>query len=290
MNLIDILISTVLGLIMFGIGSSMSFKDFNYVFKNLKAFILGLSLQMVFLPIFAFCIAAFSNLSPDLKVGLFIISICPGGATSNFISYLVNANTALSIALTSINSVLILITIPLLSQKSILYFTENSKVVNLSIQDTFIQVFTIIIIPSLLGIIFNKYYKKIAMSLKKPLKVINVLLLAIVFAIKFFAGTESGGSGITKNEILQLLPFCLLLHIGAILISYNFSRKIIKLSNYDSTTIGIEVGLQNTTLALLVTGTIINNVEMTKPALVFAIFSFFTTLLFAFFTIQKRYD
>lgn len=273
---------------MFGIGSSMSFKDFGYVFKNLKVLITGLSLQMIFLPTFAFFIAIFSNLSPELKVGLFIISICPGGATSNFISYLVNANTALSVALTSINSLLILITIPFLSQKSIFYFTENSKIVNLPIEDTFNQIFIIIIIPGLSGMIFNKYCKKSAFSLKKPLKVTNILLLATVFAIKFFAGTESGGSGITKNEILQLLPFCLLLHIGAILISYIFSRKIIKLSNTDSTTIGIEVGLQNTTLTLLVTGTIINNIEMTKPALVFAIFSFFTTLLFALITIPKK--
>lgn len=284
MNFIDVLISTVLGLIMFGIGSSISFNDIKDVFKDYKLFFTGLGLQMIFLPLFAFGIAYFSDLPPELKVGLFIVSICPGGATSNFIAYLVNANTALSIAMTCVNSVLILFSIPFLSNKVVTFFTGSHASVQLSFLDTFTQVFLIIIIPAALGILFNKYYGDLALKLKKPLKMINVFLLACVFAIKFFAGKDSGGTGISTSEIFKLLPFCLLLHIGSLLISYFFSKIVMKIKGLDATTIGIEVGLQNTTLALLVTGTILNNVEMSKPAMVFALFSFFTTLIFAYLT------
>ena len=110
---IDYLLSAVLMLITFAIGSSLRFADFENIFKKSKPLYLGLFLQMVFLPICAFIIAELVNLPPAEKVGLIIVAICPGGTTSNFISYLIKADTALAVALTAINSLLILLSIPL---------------------------------------------------------------------------------------------------------------------------------------------------------------------------------
>ena len=287
MDIIDIFISLVLALIMFGIGASLKVSDFKEMFTERKAFFTGLSFQMLFLPTFAMLIAFATNLPPELKVGLFIVSICPGGTTSNFISYIVNADTALSIALTCINSILILITIPLLSGLAINTFMTGQGEIEISIISTFFQVLLILIIPTALGVLFNEKKSNLSEKLQKPLKYGNTLLLALVFGIKFFASEESGGSGITSDEILMLLPACLILHFGAMLISYFYS-KYSGLDNLSSTTIGIEVGLQNTTLAILVAGTLIGNNEMTKPALVFAMFSFFTTLGFALVTMKVR--
>lgn len=284
---IDILISLVLAVIMFGIGSSLRFRDFKSLFNNKKPVYTGLSLQMVFLPVFAFLIAYFSPLSPELKVGLFIISICPGGTTSNFISYLAKADVALSISLTGINSILIVVTIPFLSNLSISSFIGDSAVANISVWNSFLQVLFILLIPALLGNLFNEKLPSYSKRIQRPLKVINTLLLALVFGIKFFANENSGGSGISQSDIFEILPYCLLLHFGAMFFSYFFAR-LTSINNYQSTTIGIEVGLQNTTLAILVTGTMIGNNEMTKPSLVYAIFSFFTTLAFAYITMRKK--
>ena len=102
MSFIDYLLSAVLMLITFAIGSSLRFADFENIFRKSKPLYLGLFLQMVFLPICAFIIAAVADLSPAEKVGLIIVAICPGGTTSNFISYLIKADTALAVALTSI--------------------------------------------------------------------------------------------------------------------------------------------------------------------------------------------
>ncbi|CEN48075.1 bile acid:sodium symporter family protein [Capnocytophaga canimorsus] len=286
--LIDVLIQVVLALIMFVIGSSLSFRDFKKVFGKPKPFYLGLVMQMVLLPSIAFVIAFYTNLPVEYKVGFFIVSICPGGTTSNFISYLVNADTALSIALTCVNSVLILVTIPLLTQYAIFFFIEDKAYVTLSFVDTLSQVFLIIILPAVIGLIFNKFYRSFIQKTKMIFKIINTMLLGLIFAIKFFATENTGGSGITTNEILQLLPYCLLLHLATMLVSYFLSIKTFLLTKIQATTIGIEVGLQNTTLALLVTGTLLKNTDMTKPALVFAMFSFFTTLLFAIITMQIR--
>lgn len=281
MGSIDILISLVLSLIMFGIGSSLEAVDFKTIFRNLKPFATGLMLQMFFLPAFALSIAFFSNLSPEFKTGLFIISICPGGVTSNFISYLVKADVALSISLTTFNSILILFTIPLFSNFALSIFLGGSLAVsNVSVYNTFLQVLFILLIPVILGVFFNEFFNELSKKIQNLLKIINTLLLALIFGVKFLADDSSGGSGISQDEVALILPYCLLLHIGSMLISYFFSKKI-SISNHQSATIGIEVGLQNTTLALLVTGVLIGNNEMTKPALVFAIFSFFTTVAFA---------
>jgi BASS family bile acid:Na+ symporter len=106
--------------------------------------------------------------------------------------------------------------------------------------------------------------------------------LACVFGIKFLADQSSGGSGISGTEILSLLPLILLAHLISVFFSYFSARSSVQLDNLKATTISIEVGLQNTTLALLITNNILQNNEMTKPALVYALFSFFTTLLFAY--------
>jgi len=262
MSFIDYLLSAVLMLITFAIGSSLRFADFENIFRKSKPLYLGLFLQMVFLPICAFIIAAVADLSPAEKVGLIIVAICPGGTTSNFISYLIKADTALAVALTSINSLLILVSIPVLSNWAVAAFMGGHTEVSLPILNTVWEVTKIVIIPATLGLLFNRYFPNIAHRIKFPLKVINT----------------------------RLLPTTLLMHLSSMILSYFIALKLFKLSGIQSTTISIEVGLQNTVLAIFVAGTLMHNAPMTKPALVYAMFSFFTTLVFAFITIRIRRD
>lgn len=285
---IDYLLSAVLMLITFAIGSSLRFSDFENIFKKSKPLYLGLFLQMVFLPICAFIIAEFSNLPPTEKVGLIIVSICPGGTTSNFISYLIKADTALAVALTAINSLLILFTIPVLSNWAVAVFMGGHTEVSLPIFNMVWEVAKIIIIPALLGLLFNRFFPNTSLKMRFLLKVTNTILLGIVFFIKFFGDEQSGGSGISVDEIFRLLPATLLMHLSAMTLSYFIALKSFKLPGVQATTISIEVGLQNTALAILVAGTLMGNTDMTKPALVYAIFSFFTTFIFALITIRIR--
>lgn len=287
MDLTNHLMSVVLMLITFAIGSSLRFEDFEKIFKKSKALTIGLMLQMLFLPVLAFIIAFFSDLSPELKVGLIIVSICPGGTTSNFITYLVDADTALAVALTTINSLLILLTIPTLTSLAISLFIGTSSAFSLSMSQTFLEVSKIIIIPAFLGLLFNRFFPNMALKIKFPLKTINSILLGLVFLVKFFADAENGGTGIVFGEILKILPYVLLMHLASMVLSYVLSKKVFRLTNIQSATIGIEVGLQNTVLAIYVAG-LLFSVEMAKPALVYAMFSFFTTLFFALIVMRKR--
>lgn len=280
MSWVDWFVSISMGLIMFGIGATLRIRAFRDVFVFPKPLLLGLLLQLFFLPTLAFTVAYFSGLPPELQVGLFIIAICPGGTSSNFISYIAKADVALSISLTGVNSIFILATIPLLSNFALNFFMEDDITMRLSLLYTFLQVLAVVIIPALLGLTFNHFMHRVSFRLKQPLKYLSVGLLIAVFAIKFFASEESGGTGITTDDIFQILPSTLILHLVSIIVAYFLARLLVR-SMEQATTIGIEVGLQNTTLAILVTGTIIGSNAMTKPALVYALFSFFTTLIFA---------
>jgi BASS family bile acid:Na+ symporter len=242
---------------------------------------------MIFLPLVVGLIVFLIPLNPYHKIGIIILSLCPGGATSNFISYILKLDTALSISLTSINSILILITIPIGANIALTIFLNEGQQIVLPVSSTIFNVLIVVLLPALLGVWFNSNFEKVSSKIQLFLKITNIILLGLVFGIKFFGNEKSGGSGINFDDIKILLPITLVIHTTTMIISYFISRKfLINISR--AVTIGIEVGLQNTTLALLVTGTILKNNEMTKPALVYAIFSFFTSLLFGYIAGRRR--
>jgi BASS family bile acid:Na+ symporter len=108
-----------------------------------------------------------------------------------------------------------------------------------------------------------------------------------VFTFKIFGGENQGGSGITFSEAIHIFPFVLLLNISAMTIGYYIS-KLMRLEFRNQFTIAIEVGLHNTALALLVAGTILQSPQMEKPALVYAMFTFFSAFLFVYIIKGKQ--
>lgn len=285
--MIDFIISLVLALIMFTIGSSLKPGQFWQIAKRPKSVALGLILQMLFLPLIVFALVGIFPIPPEFQVGLMILAFCPGGTTANLVSFLVKADVALSIYLTSINSFLILITVPTLTYLSLQHFTGKGVSIELPIGDTIIHVIVVILLPVIIGVQIRKYLPGIIEVLQKPLKYISVILLITVFAIKFLAPSSQGGSGISWMEVKDLLPLTLFIHLLVMFLSYYLAKGF--LSDHNAcVTIGIEVGLQNTTLALFITSSIIGNEHMAKPALVYALFSFFTTFIYAW--VNKKYD
>ena len=284
---IDSYISLAIALIMFGIGTSLSPKEFNDQFKAPKAIFLGLILQLLLLPAVALFVSSFTNLSDELKMGIFIVSICPGGATSNFISYIVRADTALSVTLTALNSFLILITIPILLEFGLNVYNLTVIEGELVLAASIFKLLSLLIFPIFLGVLFNSKQPQLASKIKFPVKVVTTILLAVVFGIKFFGATKIGGSGIQTEEILALLGPCISVHFISMMGSYLIAKKC-RVDGLQSITIAIEVGLQNTALALLICSALLSSNELSKPALVIALFSFFTTLVFAY--LSKKFQ
>jgi BASS family bile acid:Na+ symporter len=157
--------------------------------------------------------------------------------------------------------------------------------VHLSYLETIIQIFSVTIIPAGLGVLIRTYRPEFAGKAQQPVKYLLMVALAIIFVIYFFAGKTSGGTGITMMEILNILPYALLLNVLCMAWGYYLGR-ITSLGTINSYTIGIEASVHNTTLAFLVAGTLLNDPDMVKPSLIYAMFSFWTAVGYSF--IVKR--
>lgn len=287
MELINILLSATIFLIMISIGSSIELDNLKNTFKRPKKLILGLFLQIILFPLFAFLIAGISNLPVEYKIGLVILAACPGGTLSNFISYLVKGNTALSVGLTSTNSLVILITIPIYISLAFLTFLGSAVSVTPPILNILGTVAFLVIVPVLIGSYIRHFKPKKTLRAQNILKIISSILLAIFFIIKFLGSENVGGIGLSKSIILNLLPWVLLLNIIGLFLGWGVS-KFFKLSDIVSTTMGIEIGLQNTVLALVVTDVILIQPKLGHPALIYALFSFWTTLMFGIIMLEKN--
>lgn len=280
--IINYIITGLLALIMLGVGMSIQFSDFRAIVKRPYNFFLGLLAQIALLPLIAFVIAWVLPIAPAFKVGLVVLSLCPGGNTSNYISYLTKANTALSISLTTVNSFVALLTIPLLSNMALAYFYTAQVDIVLPFWKTIFQILIVSIIPVSIGIALNQRWPLLAKRIERPTKVITLVMLFVAFSLLLFSKPEDGGVELTMEDIQLLLPITLLLHIIGLLLGF-YLPKIKRTSLRNRLTLSIEVGLQNTSLSLLVTGALIGISEMSKPALVYAMYTFFTTLGWAWF-------
>ena len=282
-SFIDILISIVLASIMFGLGLSLTADNFKNIVLFPRAFFIGLGSQMIALPVIAYIILLFSDLPGVFKVGIMILAACPGGTTSGFVTYLLKGNVALSISLTAINSLLTIFTIPFIVNIALRLYMNQDAELNLPIVGSITQIFLVTLFPAALGVFVRSLKPIIARVLQKRLKYILMLLLAVVYSIKFLAGEQHGGTGILTAEIRIIIPYALIFNVACFVFSIVFG-KITRLTMRDAFTIAIEVSLHNTTLALLIAGTILRNQDMVKPALIYSMFSFWSAVLFGIIT------
>ncbi len=269
----------VLIIIMFGIGLSLERQDFANVFRFPKLIFIGLFAQMILLPLVAFIIISLTNLPPEIKVGFIIISACPGGSASNLLNHLLRGNVALCVSLTALNSILIQITMPLIVNLGLLVYMGQGADIHLPIWETIFKVFFVTLLPTFMGVYVRARNLKLALKLERPMKVIMTVLLFSVFAAIIFLEEKGGGAGIFRYS--YLLPYALALNIGSMLAGYFFARSL-GLNNRNNYTISIEVGLQNSALAIFVASTLLNNREMAIVAVVYSSFTFFTTALFGY--------
>ncbi len=279
MLLIDILVSVVLALIMFGIGVSLTLQEIKLVFSSPKALIISLFSQMILLPIIAFSIAFFFDLPSYIQIGLVILAASPGGTTSGFLIYMFKGNTALAIVLIAVNSILALFTIPFIVNISLHEFEGLNQRVLLPFWETLGEIFVFTIVPIIIGVMVRQFNMSLSEKNSKYVKPILIVLLGLVFLLKFIG--IDGETGITKNEILEILPYAVLLNI-ILLFTGLFIAKLFKLGHKNELTISVESAVHNTTLAFLISGMLLHNEDYGKVALVYAMFSFWTAIVFCY--------
>lgn len=235
---------------------------------------------MLLLPVIAWLIARSMNVNPLFKVGLMIIAACPGGATSNLITYLLRGNVALSISMTAINSLITLITIPLVVSLSLDAFLHEDAAIRMNVGQTIIKVFLITILPAFAGTRLRKHFPDFALGLERPLRIILPLLLLLVYGGVIFIDQGTGEA--TRSDFIRIFPHVLMLNILAMGSGLLIAR-LMRLKVVNQFTISIEVGLQNSALAIFVAATLLKSNEMALVPVAYGSFTFFTTLLFGWF-------
>lgn len=260
-----------LAVIMFGMGLSLVTGDFTRLFTYPKAVLVGLCNQLLFLPLIGFAIVVLFDLNPSMAIGVMILSVCPGGPTSNLITQVSRGNIGLSVTLTALASLITVFTIPILLSKAIAYFTGDSDVViQLPILETMLQILVITVIPISIGMMIRKRREAFALRMEKPMRTASTVLFVVIFLIIVIANIDN----LTQAMKEVGLP-TLLLNLSTMGLGY-LSAKLFGITGKSQISITIESGIQNGTLAFVIATTILNNLEMGLPTGAYSIWMFIT--------------
>ena len=267
----QIFLPVSLAIIMFGMGLTLVIGDFIRIFTYPKAVLVGLINQIILLPIIGFSIVVLFNLSPTMATGVMILSLCPGGPTSNLITQVSRGNIGLSVTLTALASLITVFTIPVLLSEAIAYFTGNTGVViELPVLQTMLQILVITVIPIAIGMIIRKRNEGFALRMEKPMRTASTVLFVIIFLVIIIANKDNLVQAMKEVGLATLLLNLLTMGLGFL------TAKLFGIAGNSQITITIESGIQNGTLAFVIATTILNNFEMGLPTGAYSIWMFIT--------------
>ena len=230
-------ISLLLGIIMFGMGMTLSASDFKEVFSHPKKVLIGVLAQFIIMPLTAFALAKLLGLPPEIAVGVILVGSCPGGTSSNVMTFLARGNTALSVTITSCTTLLA----PLLTPAITLMLA--SQWLPVSAGAMFKSVLTIVLLPIVLGLIAKSLFSKQVEKGAKALPLVSVIgIVAIVAAV------VSGSKEKILESGLLILAVVILHNAFGYLLGF-FAAKLFKMDYADQKAVSIEVGMQNSGLA-----------------------------------------
>ncbi|WP_071192593.1 bile acid:sodium symporter family protein [Trichormus sp. NMC-1] len=259
-----------LAIIMLGMGLSLVPEDFQRVKKYPKAVSIGLISQLVFLPIIGFVVAKVVPMQPEIAMGLMIVALCPGGASSNIFTFLAKGDVALSVTLTAFSSVITVFTIPVLGNLAYKHFMGETAAIALPIGATILQIFLMTLLPIGLGMVLRQIFPEPARRLEKVTNRLAIGLLAVIIIMLIVREWNR-----IPGFILQVGVGVVLLNSISILAAF-YTTKLFKLNPPQQICITIEVGIQNSTLAFAISVGLLNNPEMGISAAIYGLFMYVT--------------
>lgn len=264
-----------LGIIMLGLGLSLTIGDFTRVAKHPKAVFIALVCQLLLLPAICFGLVLAFNLSPVLAVGMMMLAASPGGSTANLYSHLFRGDVALNISLTAINSVIAVVTLPLITNLAIAYFLPGDATLGLQLGKT-IEVFVIVLAPVAIGMLVRSWRPQFADRMDKPVRIASIVILIVVIAGAIVSNLDMLLENLGQLSLITVL-FCLLsLSVGF------FVPRLFKVERKQAIASSFEIGIHNATLAIVIAQTVLGNMELSLPAAVYGVLMFFVALAFGF--------
>jgi BASS family bile acid:Na+ symporter len=255
-----------LGIIMFGLGLSLTIADFRRVQRHPRAVVVALVCQLLLLPAVCFGLVVVLDLSPLLGIGMLVLAASPGGTSANLFSHLFHGDVALNVTLTAINSVIAIFTLPVITNLAIAYFEREDSV---SLQLTkVVEVFAVVLVPVLLGMVVRSRRPGLAAASDRPVRVgsaviLAVLVLGILVDQRDRIGEYFGDVGLATGL------FCALsLVIGYVV------PKALGVTEAQAVASSMEIGVHNATLAIYIAVEVLDSTEISVPAAVYSLFMF----------------
>jgi BASS family bile acid:Na+ symporter len=280
----EIVLPCVLGFINIGIGLSLTLQDFRNLFVYPKAIVVGLLTSNVLLPCVAFGLVSLTDFPPAVKVGVILIAASPGGSAANLITHMLKANVALSISMTSITGLVSLFSIPVTVSLALSLFYDGVEAgaIQVPVEKIFVKVALVTVLPVSIGMYIRHARTSVAHALERPLAFVMPVLLGLSFlGVMLFPDTTQPAT--KPPNYVAIAGFELGLNLLGMTFGYLIA-KALRLDKPSSTTIGIEVGLHNSALAIYIAKNVLRHIpangDMAMVAVIYGSFTFFSAVAF----------
>jgi bile acid:Na+ symporter, BASS family len=278
--ILTVLLPATLGVVMLGLGLTLTTADFARVLTAPRAVVVSLVCQLAVLPILCFAMVELVDLSPAFAVGMMILVASPGGTTANLFSHLARGDVALNVTLTAINSVVAVVTLPLVVGLSMNHFLADDANVGLQ-ADKLVQVFAVVLVPVAVGMWLNRAFPNLSERMRGPVKKTSVVVLVVMLVgtvvqnrTTIFANLDTiGGVALA----LTLLSFA---------IGY-WAPRLAGVNREQSIASAMEIGVHNAVLAMTVAASVFDSLDMVIPAAVYGTLMFIPAGLVAFYSARK---
>ena len=253
-------VNYLLMVVMFGMGLTMKLSDFAVVFSRPRDVLTGCTAQFIFMPLLAFALGKLFGLNDELLVGVVLVGTCPGGTSSNVITYLSKGDTALSVGMTSINTMLAPFLTPALTW---LYLRTS---VSVDLKAMFLSISQVVVVPIGLGLLINRLFGKYTQKITDILPSVSVTAICLIVA-----AVVSHNSGKILSTGLVIFAVVILHNLLGYLCGY-LTGILFRMDLPRKKAVAIEIGMQNSGLATTLAGSAFPNLAMaTVPGAIFSV-------------------
>jgi len=280
-TLLPTLLIGALALIMFGLGLSLTVGDFRRLLGQPKPVLLALFLQALVLPAVCYGLIVALDVQPVYAVGLMLLAASPGGVSANLYSHLFGGNVAMNISLTAINTVLSIISLPLIGNFAINTFAKTGQVVPMQTGKV-IEVIVIVMVPVLLGMFVKNRAPAVAARSDKPMKRFSMVVLAALALIAIAKEWSSLTASFASIGLAVIAFNALSLGLGY------YVPRILGLDKPNAIAIGYEIGIHNSTLAIFVAVSVLGDFQLMVPAAIYSVSMYVLATAFGFLVLGRQ--
>jgi len=280
-TLLPTLLIGALALIMFGLGLSLTVGDFRRLLGQPKPVLLALFLQALVLPAVCYGLIVALDVQPVYAVGLMLLAASPGGVSANLYSHLFGGNVAMNISLTAINTVLSIISLPLIGNFAINTFAKTGQVVPMQTGKV-IEVIVIVMVPVLLGMFVKNRAPAFAARSDKPMKRFSMVVLAALALIAIAKEWSSLTASFASIGLAVIAFNALSLGLGY------YVPRILGLDKPNAIAIGYEIGIHNSTLAIFVAVSVLGDFQLMVPAAIYSVSMYVLATAFGFLVLGRQ--